>query len=190
MSEKRIIDWEGIEREYRAGVRSLREIGTDFEITHGAIRKRAEKDGWVRDLGAKIRARADALVSKEAVSSLVSAVSKVAEKEIVEANATMQAQIRREHRTDIQKTKKIANKLLDVLEAEKVDSGNLKEHASILKQLADTQRVVVTLEREAFGIAQVVENPPEQHELTPERIAEGARRMALVLHRATLLQKG
>ena len=94
MSEKtpRIIDWEAIERDYRAGVRSLREMGDAYGVTHGAIRKRALRDGWVRDLGAKIRAKAESLVSADAVSDPVSMDTKKAiEREIVEVNAQLQA---------------------------------------------------------------------------------------------------
>jgi len=187
MSEKRVIDWEGIEREYRAGVRSVREIAAEFEVSHTLINRRSREEGWERDLTAKIRAKADALVSKEAVSSLVSTDTKVPEKAIVEANAAIQAQIRREHRTDIQKTKRIANKLLDRLEAVKPSEANLKEHASVLKQLADTQRVVVNLEREAFGIAQVVDTPENEEKRIPSDHLEDARRVAFILSRAAVL---
>jgi len=41
-------DWEAIETAYRAGVMSLREIGALYGVTEGAIRKRANKSGWVR----------------------------------------------------------------------------------------------------------------------------------------------
>ena len=41
-------DWEAIEREFRAGIRSLREIGAEYGVTEGAIRKRAKRDGWQR----------------------------------------------------------------------------------------------------------------------------------------------
>ena len=62
-------DWEAIERAYRAGLLSIREIASAQCITHGAINKRAKRDGWERDLKAKIKAKADALVSKRTVST-------------------------------------------------------------------------------------------------------------------------
>lgn len=70
--EKKTPDWERIEADYRAGLLSVREIAASQGITHGAINKRAKRDGWERDLAAKIRAKADALVSKREVSTLVS----------------------------------------------------------------------------------------------------------------------
>ena len=60
-------DWERIELDYRAGVKTLRQIADENGITHGAINKRAKRDGWERDLSDKIQRKADALVSKAAV---------------------------------------------------------------------------------------------------------------------------
>ena len=50
-------DWERIEADYRAGLLSVREIAASQGITHGAINKRAKRDGWERDLSAKIKAK-------------------------------------------------------------------------------------------------------------------------------------
>ncbi|TPG76325.1 hypothetical protein [Pseudomonas arsenicoxydans] len=72
MSKKKYIDWERIELDYRAGLFTLREIAAQHDVTHGAINKRAKRDGWTRDLAERIRSKADELVSKELVSSLVS----------------------------------------------------------------------------------------------------------------------
>ncbi len=62
-------DWEAIERAYRAGLLSIREIASTQGITHGAINKRAKRDGWERDLRAKLQAKADSLVSKRTVTA-------------------------------------------------------------------------------------------------------------------------
>jgi len=48
-------DWEAIETAYRAGALSLREIGAQYGVTEGAIRKRAKRDGWVRKGGTQVR---------------------------------------------------------------------------------------------------------------------------------------
>lgn len=48
-------DWEAIESAYRAGALSLREIGAQYGVTEGAIRKRAKRDGWVRKGGTQVR---------------------------------------------------------------------------------------------------------------------------------------
>lgn len=50
MTQHKDIDWEAIEREYRAGQLSVREIGRQQGVVEGTIRKRAKKEGWERDL--------------------------------------------------------------------------------------------------------------------------------------------
>ncbi|ORJ47979.1 hypothetical protein B2M27_23135 [Kluyvera intermedia] len=48
-------DWEAIESAYRAGVMSLREIGAQYGVSEGAIRKKAKKLDWVRKGGTQVR---------------------------------------------------------------------------------------------------------------------------------------
>jgi len=178
---KREIDWEGIEREYRAGIKSLRQLGAEYGPSHVAIKKRADKEGWSRDLSAKIKAAAEAKVNKDAVTREVNAETKAAEQEIVEANAEMQAGIIRAHRADITRSRNLAMALLAEVEhqtanpelyeklAEMVAGGETEAmleklsrayHQALgtpgridsMKKLADTLKTLIGLERQAFGI--------------------------------------
>lgn len=87
MDVKSETDWESIESDYRIGLKTLRQIASENGVTHGAINKRAKRDGWERDLSAKIAAKVETLVSKRAVSKSVSKEQKVTEKLIVDTNA-------------------------------------------------------------------------------------------------------
>ena len=87
MAEVSITDWESIEQDYRVGLKTLRQIASENGVTHGAINKRAKRDGWERDLSAKIAAKVETLVSKRAVSKKVSKEQKITEKLIVDTNA-------------------------------------------------------------------------------------------------------
>lgn len=109
-------DWEAVERAYRAGLKSLREIGLEHGVSHAAIRKRAARDGWDRDLSAKIKAKADALVSRAEVSSEVSTERAETDRIIVEANAEAIARVRLSHRKDIARARMLAMNLLAELE--------------------------------------------------------------------------
>ncbi|MNK86991.1 hypothetical protein D3C87_1069170 [compost metagenome] len=60
-SKKSGADWPVIEADYRAGIKSLRQIASQQGVSEGAIRKRAKKEDWQRDLAAKIQAKAEAL---------------------------------------------------------------------------------------------------------------------------------
>ncbi|CTQ04319.1 TPA: hypothetical protein NO485_000183 [Klebsiella pneumoniae] len=64
-------DWEAIETAYRAEVMSLRKIASQHSISHVSINKRANKEGREKDLSAKVKAKADALVNKREVSRQV-----------------------------------------------------------------------------------------------------------------------
>lgn len=181
------VDWERIEAEYRAGLLSVREIAASQGITHGAINKRAKRDGWERDLKAKIKAKADALVSKRQVSKLVSTERVATEKAIVEANAQVIADVRMSHRTDIARCRRLAISMLEELEAETGDPGLFAKLGELLrsedkngqdkrndlymkvissagridslKKLVETEKTLIGLEREAFSIDNAA--PPE-----------------------------
>lgn len=94
-------DWEAIEKDYRVGIKTLRQIAEENGITHGAVNKRAKDEGWSRDLRAKILAKASEKVSKELVSSEVSMDTRLTEREVVEANATAIAAADLTNRKDV-----------------------------------------------------------------------------------------
>ena len=177
-----IANWERIELDYRAGIKTLRQIAAENGITHGAVNKRAKLNEWERDLSAKIQAKADALVSKATVSIEVSKERKTAEKTVVEANAQAVAGIRLAHRADIHRARNITNALLQELEQQTdaetlaalreigellraedergVDRRNdlyqavisLPERSKTMKTLAESLRSLVDMERTAFGM--------------------------------------
>ncbi|MEJ5903799.1 hypothetical protein V7V80_03790 [Pseudomonas kermanshahensis] len=176
-------DWEAIERAYRAGVLSVREIAAAHEVSHTAINKRAKRDGWGRDLKAKIKAKADALVSRREVSTEVSSKQAETEREIIELNAEVIANIRMAHRGDISRSRRLTNKLLDELESLTDEQGTIKElidqlkdgdhedgeamadvlalakkmsalpaRTKTMKELAETLKTLVALERQAYDL--------------------------------------
>jgi hypothetical protein len=147
-------DWTLIEADYRAGIKSLRTIAEEHGITHPAITKRAKRDKWPRDLTAKTRARADALVSKAAVSSEVSTATKATETAVVEANATLQYQVRIRHRKDITGALETWSRLSAELDA----SGLSKEQ---IESLLASQTDLTARQRDAMRqtLARVAATP-------------------------------
>ncbi|MWN91376.1 hypothetical protein GQ597_11795 [Gilliamella sp. Pra-s65] len=173
-------DWEAIESAYRAGLLSIREIASQHGITHGAINKRAKRDGWERDLSTKIKNKADSLVSKKEVSTQVSSKNKLNERILIEANAEVIANVRMEHRGDIRKARNITNALFEELGAECADIELFKklgellanpdqngrdklnevymavismpERVKSMKALSETLKNLIALERQAYNI--------------------------------------
>jgi hypothetical protein len=174
-------DWERIEADYRAGVLSIREIAAAQGITDTAIRKRAKRDEWVRDLAERIQAKADALVRTAQVRSEVRTESAISERELIASNAETVATVKLTQRRDISRARTLAMSLLGELEAQTVDITLFEELGEILrseddkgqdkrndiyqrvissagridgmKKLSDTIKTLVGLEREAYGIA-------------------------------------
>lgn len=105
-------DWEAIELAYRAGALSVREIAKQHGVTHGAVQKRAKRDGWTRDLSAKVRKA----VATQLVATPVATVSPATERQAVEAAAATVVQLVREHRRDIQGQRSLAELLKAQLE--------------------------------------------------------------------------
>ncbi|MDC9737056.1 hypothetical protein PSF98_00490 [Proteus mirabilis] len=179
-------DWEAIESAYRAGVMSLREIASQHDITHGAINKRAKKEGWERNLKEKINQKAEALVSKREVSTKVSTEKAISERILIEANAEVIANVRMEHRGDIRRARELTNNLFDELTAECADVPALRnlgklmlnpddngrdklneiyhsiislpERVKSAKALSETLKNLVGLERQAYGLDDVQPN--------------------------------
>lgn len=112
------VDWEAVEREYRAGIKTLRQIGEEFGCSHVGVKKKAEREGWPRDLSAKIKELADAKVTKALVTKEVTKETAVSERQVIEASAEMMAEVIRSHHRLLTRLRGIAMLLLDRLEAE------------------------------------------------------------------------
>lgn len=179
---RKVIDWEAVEIQYRAGIRSLKDIGGEFGVSDAAIIKRAKRDSWSRDLRAKIHARAEAKVSAALVSAEVSAQTKVNERQMIEKASDEIVSVRLSQRKDIQRTRRITMALLEELEGQtgadtvsmleqlgdllrnEDDFGrdrlndlyqkiiSLPGRAKTMKDLGESLRVLVALERQAFGL--------------------------------------
>ena len=131
---KPVIDWTAVEMQYRAGIRSLKDMGAEYGVSDAGIIKRAKRDGWTRNLAAKIKAKTEAKVSAAAVSAVVSEQRAANEQQVVEANAELQYKVRIEHRQDIGRTRSLFRALLGEIELE---TGSLELFQS-LGELLDT----------------------------------------------------
>ena len=213
MTDKQPVDWERIEQLFRAGVLSLREIAAACPgSNHVAIARRAKKEGWVQDLSAKIKAKANDLVTRQAVTADVTAERAVTDRTLIEINAQVIANVRMAHRGDISRSRSVANKLLDELEGltdnrdlfeqlgellrSEDDKGqdkrndlymrviDLPARTKTMKDLADTLKNLITLERQAYDLGNKPEgeggDQPESKDHTDNEVA---RRIAFLLAR-------
>jgi hypothetical protein len=197
------VDWDAIAPHYRAGIRALKDIGKQFDVSDAAIIKHAKNEKWTRDLKGKIQAKADAKVSAAMVSAEVSAAKKLTEALTVEVESTVQSRIRLSHRADIGKSRTLAMRLLDELDSQTrqvpeleqlgelmlkpdgkgIDKLNELYHKIIslpgrtktMKDLSDTLKTLIGLEREAFGINVAEEGPEDAMKALLTRLQGTAR---------------
>lgn len=151
MTKRKRADWEAIEPRYRTGAESLRVLATEFDVTEGAIRQWAKKEGWERDLSAKVKAKTESLLRKaelrnELRNDPARSVSAREEVDIVAASRTNLVLL---HRTDIAA---LRGKARDYQQELDECGEELGKRVSILKALADTQKTLIGCEREAFGL--------------------------------------
>ena len=210
MTEKRQkIDYDRIERGWRAGILSPRQLAAAYEeetgqkVSHAAIIKHFTKLGIPRNLAEKIKAKSDAMVTQAMVTEQVTPVTIKRDKEIIEDAATQLTHVRLSQRKDIQRSRKIAMSLFDELEMmvgqENVkllemlgelmwspdDKGNDKVNdlymkiismpgrVKSMKDLSDTLKTLIALERQAFGLDDENNKPVDALTALLERVSTG-----------------
>lgn len=135
---KAVIDWLAVEMHYRAGIRTLESIGKEYGISKGRICQVATKEGWTRDLKAKIHARSEAKVARHAALEELNkqalndptkqARIRLVESEVVDANVDIEVNVRLSQRSDIGRGRTLFVKLLAELERE---TDNLELFSSL-----------------------------------------------------------
>jgi hypothetical protein len=177
--KEKATDWELIERDYRAGLLSLREIGKVHGVSDTAIRKKAKAAGWERDLTEKVNEK----VRTELVRSQVRTANPQTEREIIEAAAATVVQVVRGHRKHITRQIELVDLLTEQLVdaagdreniekailAETITDENSKRYAAMMKavslpthagtivSLTNALKTLIGLERQAFNVKDEVE---------------------------------
>jgi hypothetical protein len=186
---KKVTDWERIERLYRAGKLSNHAIAAQCDVTEGAIRKRAKRDGWEKDLSARV----DVAVKAKLARAPMLTKNHATEREIVEEAASTAVALVLGHRTEIARlqsiAKTMASQLIDVTDNEQLivdeieiateDDQDGRRRARMeaavalparvdtLKKLTDSWKTIVAMGREAFSL-----DKPEARDDPLEKLTE------------------
>lgn len=173
-------DWEAIERDYRAGLLSLREIGKVHGISEGMIRKKAKAGNWERDLTERVneKVRAELVRSDGTQPRDLRTADPRTEREIVETAAATVVQVVRGHRKHISRQIELVDILTeqlvgaagnrddieDAIFDETAGDKDGKRRSAMLKavalptqagaivNLSNALKTLVGLERQAFSI--------------------------------------
>ena len=136
MAKKKEIDWDYIEREYRADVVSIAQIARESGVASSTIRSRAKREGWTRDLNTRIKMKADEFVHQDAIKNAITDI-KAGEEQTIEENARLTAAVRLNHRKDIQRARHATNELLTELES-MIGENNRHKLDGLLDMLLDS----------------------------------------------------
>jgi hypothetical protein len=153
------IDWEAIQAEYEAGTKSLREISEPRGLSETAIRKRARRDGWQRDLSAKIRKAADReLVRREVRKASFEAT----EPEIIKAASATRADISERQRERIATVAALADAVMKRVRDLKLDQevtnlGSASAAVKVVDMAATAAGKLIALERHIWNMDAPVE---------------------------------
>lgn len=129
----KVVDWERIEIDYRAGIKTLRDIASEHDISHVAINKRAKRDGWVRDLTAKIQAKVAELVTKSLVNKSVTKERRILESEVITANAVNNATIELKQRDDVTFGREVITSLIQELKEQIDNRADLEDLGEMMR---------------------------------------------------------
>ncbi len=172
MGRRTDIDWEAIERDFRAGQLSVREIGVKHKVAASSITRaadRAEAAGhpWSRDLTDRVQARTNEKLlqaslpqsaQRNAANATLRAQQRAQQADIaVEESSNVNVLIVLGERKTIGKARGIGDALMIELEdgAKATPKGKkapLEKRVAMFKSLAEATRVLVGLERQAFNI--------------------------------------
>lgn len=143
-------DWQQIETDYRAGQKTLRQMGAEHGISHTAVSKRAKRDSWQRGLSLKIAAKASTSAIPQAgkpekikpeQEGQVQQITPAREApEPVETNTQAQAQIILSQRLEIPRARTLAARMLRELEAQTCNLEGFEHLGQLLATSGDKEQ--------------------------------------------------
>ena len=177
--KRKRVDWEAVERDYRTGRFTLRELEAKHGANNATISRRAAKHGWTQDLSDAIKQATNARLIESIVATECSNAQQNAADTVLAA-AEVNTRVILGHRSGLNRITEIKGKLLaqieqaaenmvalaDVIEMVRnpdengIDRANdalrkaMSRSALVddLKKLADVDEKVRKGEREAFGL--------------------------------------
>jgi hypothetical protein len=147
-------DWDAIEREYRLGQLSIKEIARQQggAVTDRGITRHAKVHGWTRDLSGAVRTRVRESLVREGVRANKSELVGVepSDEALIDEAAARGVEVVRSHRWDIKALRQTAAGLLDDLRS---DLGvKITDRSRVICDLSAAMARLIPLERQAFGL--------------------------------------
>ena len=140
-------DWDAIERDYRLGHWSNRELAARHGCHESAIRKKARGADWQKDLSERVAAEARAAADAAAVRTAGDVAHGPA---IAAAVGRIAGDVLIQHRADLAELRALEAEILAAIHADTLEKVSFR--AKSLRDLSGARAQRITLERQAWGL--------------------------------------
>ncbi len=157
--QRRRVDWDAVERDYRATQMTLRELGDKHGCDHAAIARKAKKDGWQRDLTSAVRIATNARVIEEVVTKAVNNSQQDVTSTIAAA-AEVNTRIIMKHRrklSDLHELVEVAKAKLEEIGDALTDVREVATFVQAVGNLTTSTKALIEQERKSFGLDETSE---------------------------------
>lgn len=128
MARRSDIDWDAIEREYRLGQKSNKQLATEHGVQPSSIGRRAERYGWIQDKADEVRSRAANILVQAAAADVPGNATPNANpnatpnatptEQQIKVAARVAADVVLGHRRGLTKLSRLRDAMLDEIEAQ------------------------------------------------------------------------
>lgn len=167
-------DWDAVERDYRTGEFTLRELATKHGPSHQAIAKNAKNKGWSQDLSVAIKQATNAKLVQDIVDKEVAKGGQEVANTVLAA-AEVNKNVILGHRTGLKRITSIQQQLLSQIEQAAANLPDLADVIEMARQPDENgmDRVNDAL-RKALGRSALVDDLKKLAEVD-ERVRKGER---------------
>lgn len=156
MGRRNDIDWELIGRDFRLGELSMNQLVEKHRVNRASIYKKANAEGWTRDLSEQVRVATKAKVNAAIIDKATEKQqSNIKDALSVEVIATKRADVVIEHQAKASKLLLIFERLIDKLNDQLNSTKSIEE---IAKMLAENDPSALQALSKALGLSTAFSN--------------------------------
>lgn len=133
-SSRRKVDWDAVERDFRATQMTLRELGAKHQADPAAIHRKSKQNGWTRDLTPAVRQATTAALIQSAVNEQVNASQQEVNNTVLVV-AELNKQVILGHRADVKSLRNLTAGLMAELAQSALAATEQDELAALLVTL-------------------------------------------------------
>lgn len=174
-SKDNAIDWDALEKQYRIGQKSNKQLGEEYSVDPATIGRRAKKFGWVVDKSEEVAAATNSLLIQAAsgTSNPNATPSALDIKAAAQTNFT----VIMGHRAGLARLAKVKDKMLDHIESAVEGMTSVDEIVAFVRNASDDDESVgkaLEMLRKAVGRGALVDDLKKLSEID-EKVRKGER---------------